>query len=306
LVGLALELRAVVLLRAGGGERRLPALAVGGLELCGDRQDEGEGQRIEVVALPLELRLGLPLQPGLRADLVGALRGAQRILVAEALDAERLPARLRAADVAGGRVRFEQQVASAVEHAERVAVGGERLPEVGGLRRLALAPLEDDLIAVIGRPVLELQDRLERRRRDLAGGARPDLAAAHRVARLAQRAHLDRGAAARAGGAGVAQRAGVAVVAAAAVGLERAGRGTARGWRAVVGTLVAVLGIGRAGIQGAVAAQALDRHGHEMAVVGLGACGIAGIVSRGLGRDAGRGAGPNGGPAPVGGGVTVW
>src|SRR5262245_14452250 len=187
LVGLALELRAVVLLRAGGGEGRLPALAVGGLELCGGREGQREDERIEVVPLPLELRLRFPLQPGLQENLVTAVRRVERILVAEALDPERLPARSRAADVAGGRVRLEQEVAPTAEDAERVAVRVERVAEVGRLRRLALAPLERDLVAGVRRLVLELQDRLEWRRGDLAGGARADLAAAHRVARLAQR-----------------------------------------------------------------------------------------------------------------------
>src|SRR5215475_11439970 len=55
-VGLALELDPVVLRRAGGAERRRPALSVLGLDLSGHRQgQEGQRERLDVAALGLEL-----------------------------------------------------------------------------------------------------------------------------------------------------------------------------------------------------------------------------------------------------------
>src|SRR5262249_17355743 len=71
-VGLALELRRVVLRRARRAERRRPALAVLRLDLGrrGQRERQREGR--DVVALRLELGLRLAGETCLQEDLVGA------------------------------------------------------------------------------------------------------------------------------------------------------------------------------------------------------------------------------------------
>src|SRR5262249_52987626 len=153
-----------------------------------------------------------------------------------------LPARLRPADAPGGRVRLEQKVAARAEHAEGVVVGGERVAEVRRLRRLTLVPLEDHLVAGVRHLVLQQQDGLGRQGRLLARGARTDPAAALRQAGLAERAALQRPAAADAARAGLSAGARVIVVARRAIRLERARGGAARRRRAVRGAVVAVFG----------------------------------------------------------------
>src|SRR6185312_5266836 len=143
--------------------------------------------------------------------------------------------------------------------------GRHRIAEVGRLRRAAAQPLPVEQIAVVRGAVLQLQLRLERRRRHRAAGAGALGAAAERVARLAERTRLHGAAAADARRARLARRARVAVVAADARGDERAARRAARARLTVRGTGVARLGVARTRIDDAVAAEALDRHRHEVA-----------------------------------------
>src|SRR5688572_32182138 len=93
LLRFALELQAVVDLLAGRREHALEARAVLRLELHGRRQRERERQRGQVRTLAFDLRLRLADESGLEHDLVHAVRRPLRILVGEALDVQRLPAR---------------------------------------------------------------------------------------------------------------------------------------------------------------------------------------------------------------------
>src|SRR6185436_18743532 len=111
-------------------------------------------------------------------DFVDAVRRSLGVLVAEALDVERLPARRGVARAAGGCVQLQDEQVRRVEDAERVIVGAGGGAELGNARRRPLVPFELHLVGTdVRRLVLDLELRLERRGRELAGRLRSDDAA---------------------------------------------------------------------------------------------------------------------------------